>query len=101
MSSVRVAQTVADNDLRRLDKRDQARAIAGIRALEHEPKRHKRLSGIHAGYWSARAGRARIIFRIVDSTDEVFVVAVGLRREGDRADIYARLARMQGEQAGS
>ncbi len=42
------------------------------------------------GYRSVRAAgkRYRIVYRIEESRVIVFVVFVGLRREGDRTDVY-------------
>ena len=70
-----------------------------IAQLSDEPeKRGKRLTGPLAGYRSLRvAGRYRVIYRIENQMVTVLVIAVGLRKGGERKDIYAwaqRLVRM-------
>ena len=70
-----------------------------IAELGDEPgKRGKWLAGPLAGYRSIRvAGRYRVIYRIEEEVVTVVVIAVGIRRGGDRQDIYAwaqRLVRM-------
>ena len=65
-----------------------------IDGLAHDPdKQGKPLLGELKGLRSLRAvgQRYRIIYRLHEAHVEVIVVAVGLRREGDRDDIY-RLA---------
>jgi mRNA interferase RelE/StbE len=61
--------------------------------LETEPERRgKPLSGELAAYRSIHAaGRFRIIYRTEGET--VFIVALGLRKDGDRDDVYAALKR--------
>lgn len=78
-------QAVADRRIRR-------KIASKIDALAHEPeKQGKPLIGELSGFRSVRAvgQRCRIIYRVDRGRVVVFVVAVGLRREGDRADIYA------------
>lgn len=76
------------------DRRVQAAIRARIDELTHDPeKQGKPLLGELRGYRSLRAAgqRYRIIFRVKHAEIEVLVIAVGLRREEDREDIY-RLA---------
>ena len=70
-----------------------------ISELADDPdKRGKWLAGPLKGYRSISvAGRYRVIYRIEDQVVTVVIVAVGLRKGGDRRDIYAwaqRLVRM-------
>lgn len=65
-----------------------------IEGLAHDPHlQGKPLLGELTGYQRVRAAaqRYRIIYRVQLGRIEVLVVAIGLRREGDREDIY-RLA---------
>lgn len=65
-----------------------------IDGLAHDPEKHgKPLLSELKGLRSLRAAgqRYRIIYRVREGKVEVIVVAIGLRREGDREDIY-RLA---------
>ena len=80
------------------DRRMRRLLAARIDGLVSEPeKQGQPLRGLLAGSRSCRAvgQRYRIIYRIEEEV--VIVVAVGLRRAGDRDDVYAiaeRLARL-------
>ncbi len=80
-----------------LDQRIRKRLLERIAALAEEPeKQGKALTGELSGFRSIRAvgQRYRIIYRVEATRIEVLVVAVGLRRDGDRADIYALTKRL-------
>jgi mRNA interferase RelE/StbE len=73
------------------DRRIRQLIADRIESLSSEPeKRGKPLSGELQGYWSLRAAgqRYRIIFRIERNRVLVYVIAIGIRREGSRDDIY-------------
>ena len=75
------------SDRRVLEKiRDKIDALA-----EDPDKQGKPLTGELVGYLSVRAvgQRYRIIYRVEEKKILVFVVAVGLRKEGSKQDIYA------------
>jgi len=77
------------------DRRITGQIVERIDRLQDDPeKQGKPLLGELSGYRSVRAAgqRFRIIFKIQDKTVIVINVAVGLRKEGDKKDIY-RLAR--------
>jgi mRNA interferase RelE/StbE len=76
------------------DRRIQEAILDRMGGLAHDPdKQGKPLLGELKGLRSVRAvgHRYRIIYRIRREQIEVLVVAAGIRREGDRQDIY-RLA---------
>ena len=76
------------------DRRVQEVVRDRIDGLAEDPdKQGKPLLGELKGFRSVRAAgqRYRIIYRVHQGRVEVVVVAIGLRREGDRQDIY-RLA---------
>lgn len=76
------------------DRRIQEQIRDRIDGLARDPHlQGKPLLGELAGYRSVRAAaqRYRIIYRVSLGRVEVLVVAIGLRREGNREDIY-RLA---------
>ena len=76
------------------DRRIQEQIRDRIDGLAHDPHlQGKPLLGELTGYRSLRAAaqRYRIIYRVHLGRVEVLVVAIGLRREGNREDIY-RLA---------
>ncbi len=72
------------------DKRIQSVIINRIEGLKTDPeKQGKRLVKDLAGFRSIHvAGRYRILYKIEKDTGVVWVVAVGIRKEGDQKDIY-------------
>ncbi len=77
------------------DRRITRQIVERIDRLQDDPeKQGKPLIGELSGYSSVRAAgqRFRIIFKGQDKTVIVIIVAVGLRKEGDKNNIY-RLAR--------
>jgi len=76
------------------DRRIQEKIREKIDGLARDPDlQGKSLLGELTGLQSVRASaqRYRIIYRVYQDRVEVLVLAIGLRREGDREDIY-RLA---------
>ena len=76
------------------DRRVRKQIIERIEGLYKEPeKQGKPLGGELAGYRSIRVAgqRYRIIYQVEQGEVRVLVVAVGIRREGSRVDVY-RLA---------
>ena len=76
------------------DRRIQEKLRDRIEQLAHDPeKQGKPLIGELIGYRSLRAigQRYRIIYKVEKHKIIVLVVAIGIRKEGDRADVY-RLA---------
>ena len=76
------------------DRRIREQIRHRIDGLAHEPdKQGKPLGGTLAGFRSLRTvgQRYRILYRVEHARVLVVVVAVGLRKEGDRHDVY-RLA---------
>ena len=67
-----------------------------IAELADEPaKRGKWLAGPLSGHRSMRvAGRYRVIYRIEEGIVTVVIIAVGIRKGGDRKDIYAWAQRL-------
>jgi mRNA interferase RelE/StbE len=73
------------------DRRIRAKIIETIDGLAENPeKKGKPLTAELDGYHSVRAAgqRYRIIYRIDNEKIIVLVVAAGIRREGDRKDIF-------------
>lgn len=71
-----------------------------INTLEHDPERQgKPLADELTGYYSIRAvgQRYRILYKLEAEQVIVVVVALGIRKEGDKKDVYAlakKLARL-------
>lgn len=79
------------------DRRIRGILIRAIDELAVEPgKKGKPLMGSLEGLRSIRAvgQRYRIIYKVKDNTVEVFIIAVGLRKEGDAKDIYNLIKKM-------
>ena len=75
------------------DRRIRAAVFRRVGELAKAPELGKPLTGDLADYRSLQAvgQRYRILYRVERDQLTVLVVAVGLRKEGDRADMY-RLA---------
>jgi mRNA interferase RelE/StbE len=74
------------------DRRVREKIFEKVRGLEEEPeKQGKPLIGELSGYRSLRAvgQRYRIIYRVEKEKLMVWIVALGIRREGSQRDIYA------------
>jgi mRNA interferase RelE/StbE len=74
------------------DRRIRAKIIETIDGLAEDPERKgKPLTAELDGYHSVRAvgQRYRIIYRIDNERGVVLVVATGIRKAGDKKDIYA------------
>ena len=79
------------------DRRVRDQILKTARRLEHEPdKQGKPLLGELARCRSLRAvgQRYRIIYAIEERIVTVHVVAVGIRKDGDRSDIYTLARRL-------
>lgn len=90
MYKVKLTKIAATN-IKKLDKRTQSQVISKIEALKNEPLLlGKPLKGSLRELRSVRAAgqRYRIIYKVVEEEIVVIVVAVGIRKEGDRGDIY-------------
>lgn len=84
----------AFNALQRLDIKTRKQIVNKIDDLQFEPmKRGKPLSANLRGYRSIRAAgqRYRIIYKVLEDRVIVIIVAVGIRKEGDKKDIYSLL----------
>lgn len=78
------------------DQKEQKILQEKILKLKIEPeKQGKPLTGPFKGYRSIRAvgQRYRIVYRVDHSRIIVIIVGVGMRREGDRQDVYSLLER--------
>lgn len=73
------------------DQREQQGLLKRIEKLKFEPdKQGKALSGRLKGYRSIRAlgQRYRIVYRVDQKKIIVVIVGAGIRKEGDKKDIY-------------
>ncbi len=72
------------------DRKIQRTILDRIKKLAEDPdKQGKKLVKDLAGFRSMHAaGRYRVIFKIDRQTIILYVLAVGIRKEGDKKDIY-------------
>lgn len=80
-----------------LDQRIQKSIAETIEQLKEEPEQQgKPLSGSLTGYRSIRAFRQRyrIIYKVDTEQRKVLIHVVGIRKEGDRVDVYALARRI-------
>ncbi|HEU0021039.1 MAG TPA: type II toxin-antitoxin system RelE/ParE family toxin [Dehalococcoidia bacterium] len=79
------------------DRRIQTQIIRRSEQLANEPEKQGRpLSGELAGYWSVRAvgQRYRIVYQMDQAQVSVIIIATGIRRAGDRRDVYSLARRL-------
>ena len=79
------------------DRRTRAAIIRRIDALAEEPdKQGNALRGQLAGFMSVRAAgqRYRAVYKVDEREQRVVVYLVGIRREGNRQDVYALAQRL-------
>ena len=79
------------------DKRIARKIADTIDRLKHEPdKQGTPLVDDLLGYRKIRAvgQRYRVIYTLEDEIVTVFVVALGIRKEGDKSDIYALVRKL-------
>ena len=79
------------------DRRVREKIITTIDRLTHDPqKQGKPLLGPMQGFRSLRAAGQgyRIIYTVKEEQVIVIVVAIGIRKGGDKGDIYFRLQKL-------
>jgi mRNA interferase RelE/StbE len=94
---VELTEVAAEQLAQIADVRMRRQVAKRIDELQSEPeKRGKPLLGELSGIYSIRAAgqRCRILYRIERERVIVYVVALGIRREGDRRDIYSLARRL-------
>ena len=96
MYKIRISHQ-AIQQLKKLDSRTRRQVAAKIDNLRNEPeKRGKALQGSLTGFRSIRAAgqRYRIIFLIEKLEVIVLIVGIGIRKDGDKKDIYALMKKL-------
>jgi mRNA interferase RelE/StbE len=89
---------IAEQQLKLISDRRIQKVLRGrLRRLEYEPeKQGKPLGEDLEGYRSIRAvgQRYRIIYKIEEEQVVVLVVMVGIRKQGDKKDVYTQAIRL-------
>ncbi len=81
------------------DLRVRKKIFDRVRKLEDEPEQQgKPLVDDLMGYRSVRAvgQRYRVVYRVKADVVEVIVIGAGIRKAGDKNDIYERLKKLLG-----
>jgi mRNA interferase RelE/StbE len=89
MYKIKLTKIAAEN-LQKIDSKTQKQIINKINSLKTEPLLlGKRLKGPLKEFRSVRAAgqRYRIIYKVQEE-EIIIIVAVGIRKEGDKKDIY-------------
>ena len=82
------------------DRRIRKLLYARAMKLQESPKQQGKPLGRNlAGYRSVRAvgQRYRIIYELDDSRQEVWVATLGIRKEGDKTDVYKIASSLTGK----
>ena len=90
MYKIKLTKTAAEN-IKKLDNRIKNQIMNKIESLKEEPLLSgKPLKGPLKEFRSIRAAgqRYRIIYKVIDTAVVVIIVSVGIRKEGDKKDIY-------------
>ncbi len=96
---VRLTETALEMLEEIADRRVRKTLWNKLQGLREEPeKQGKPLANELRGCRSLRAlgQRYRIVFQVIRDQRQVIVLGVGLRKQGDRRDIYALLQRLLG-----
>jgi mRNA interferase RelE/StbE len=94
--NVRITPTAVDMILGISDPRVQRAIRDRIRALDHDPElQGKPLIGALQGFYRIKVlDRYRVLYSLHRDTVTVHVVAAGIRKEGDKRDIYSLAQRL-------
>ena len=93
MYKIKLTKTAAEN-LKKIDRKTRTQIVNKIESLKEEPKLlGKSLKGPLKEFRSIRAAgqRYRIIYKVINEEIVVIIIAVGIRKEGDKKDIYELL----------
>lgn len=82
MYHVALDSRIFDEDFRAIDRPQQQRLIRTIRKkLTTDPAIYgKPLSADLKGFWKLKVGEFRVVYQIIESRVEVYVISVGYRR---------------------
>jgi mRNA interferase RelE/StbE len=90
MYKIKLTKIAAEN-LQKIESKTLNQILNKIESLREEPTLlGKQLKGPLKEYRSVRAAgqRYRIIYKVMDNEIIVIIIAVGIRKSGDKKDIY-------------
>ena len=88
---------IARENLKRIEPRTLSQILNKIESLKSEPNLlGKPLKGPLKEFRSVRAAgqRYRIIYKVIDEEIIVIIIAIGIRKEGDKKDIYELMKKL-------
>lgn len=94
MAEVRITNRCQKIDVPLLPKDILATFFDRLDTLATNPEHGKPLQADLKRYRSVRIGRYRIIHRYDHENEIVWIVAIGIRKEGSKEDIYRRMAKL-------
>ena len=94
MTKVRMTVHCKEDDWPSLPRKLQVDLVGELDMLTLNPQIGKPLWENLRRYRAIRMGRYRIIYRYDQKTDTAWVVALGIRREGSRDDVYEKASRL-------
>jgi mRNA interferase RelE/StbE len=94
MADIRIATRCLEEDLTELPRSVQAGVLGKIEGLAENPQWGKPLHEELSAYRSLPYARDRIIYRYDVMSDVVWIVAIGIRKEGSKQDIYRRALKL-------
>ncbi len=94
MTQVHMTFRCKEQDFLTLPRKLQVDLVSKLDMLARNPQIGKPLWKDLRRYRAIRMGRYRIIYRYDQETDTAWVVALGIRREGSRDDVYEKASRL-------
>jgi len=94
MAKLNITARCSNEDIPRMPKNVQRALLQKLEKLQQQPEWGKQLSGDLRKYRSLPISRYRIVYRHDLMNECIFVVAVGIRKDGSPEDIYARILRL-------
>jgi len=94
MTEIRITKRCREVDIPSLPKTILQTFISRLETLATSPEHGKPLQADLKRYRSVRIGRYRIIYRYDQANDIAWIIAIGIRKEGSREDIYERVTKL-------
>jgi mRNA interferase RelE/StbE len=94
MTEVKITIRCLKDDLPRLPQDVQEDFFTKIEILRQEPLFGKPLWRDLKSLRSLRLGRYRIVYYYIAEDGVVWIVAIGIRKEGSKSDIYTQASRL-------
>ena len=84
----------AERMIQSLDGAQRKIITKAVRRLKESPEVGKPLVDELIGFHSYKTGRFRIVYKIFEKNIAIVIVGAGIRKEGDKKDIYLLLKKL-------